>query len=119
MSNERVIEFLLTPLMNNYVYYATQDQQAELAPQLIDSLNICLTILPVPSSKELKITRIGKLVNKMAKSQDVSEVRSLALQVVNKWKKELQRLKQEEEGGDHIRSKKEERSPSAAATKLD
>jgi hypothetical protein len=68
MSNERVIEFLLTPLMNNYVYYSNKEQQAEIKPQLIDSLNICLTILPVPSSNELKDTRIGKLVNKIAKS---------------------------------------------------
>jgi septin family protein len=67
MSNERVIEFLLTPLMNNYVYYSTEEQKAEIRPQLIDSLHICLTILPVPSSKELKNTRIGKLVNKIAK----------------------------------------------------
>jgi hypothetical protein len=68
MNNERIIEFLLTPLMNNYVYYASNTQQAELEPHLIDSLNICLTILPVPSSKELKLTRIGKMVNKIAKS---------------------------------------------------
>jgi hypothetical protein len=89
MSNERVIEFLLTPLMNNYVYYANEAQQAEIKPHLIDSLHICLTILPVPSSKELKNTRIGKLVNKIAKSEDKSEVHTLALEVVNKWKKEL------------------------------
>jgi hypothetical protein len=67
MSNERVIEFLLTPLMNNYVYFSNEEQKAEIRPQLIDSLHICLTILPVPSSKELKNTRIGKLVNKIAK----------------------------------------------------
>jgi hypothetical protein len=43
----------------------------------------------VPSSKELKDTRIGKLVNKIAKSKEKSEVHTLALEVVNKWKKEL------------------------------
>jgi hypothetical protein len=75
--------------MSNYVYYSNKEQQAEIKPQIIDSLNICLTILPVPSSKELKDTRIGKLVNKIAKSKEKSEVHTLALEVVNKWKKEL------------------------------
>jgi len=47
--------------------------------------------------KDLKVTRIGKLVNKIAKSHNSGEVRTRALEVVNKWKKELSRLKEEED----------------------
>ena len=63
---------------------------------MIDCLHICLSVLPVPSSKELKDTKVGKLVNKIAKLEKQKEVTERALDVVQKWKKELSRCKQEE-----------------------
>lgn len=47
--------------------------------------------------KDLKITRIGKLVNKLAKMTSGGDLRVRALEVVAKWKKELSRLKEEED----------------------
>lgn len=47
--------------------------------------------------KDLKITRIGKLVNKLAKMTSGGDLRARALEVIAKWKKELSRLKEEED----------------------
>lgn len=65
---------------------------------------MCLTILPVPTQKDLKSTKVGKLVNKIAKnsrsnsaqSQTAQIIISKAYEVVNKWKKELNRMKTSE-----------------------
>ncbi len=63
--------------------------------------------------KDLKITRIGKLVNKLAKMTSGGDLRARALEVVAKWKKELSRLKEEEDEQAKHEShhKRGERSP--------
>jgi hypothetical protein len=70
--------------------------------------------------KDLKITRIGKLVNKLAKMTSGGDLRARALEVVAKWKKELSRLKEEEDlqARQDSHHKRGDRSPTKEGSQL-
>lgn len=58
-------------------------------------LHFCLK-MPTPSQKELKSTKIGKIINKLAKALHVDEqMKGLAMEIVNKWKKDLSSAKKQ------------------------
>jgi len=67
----------------------------------------------VPNQKDLKVTKIGKLVNKVSKSSaDTDKQRLIVRQaesVVKKWKSELNRLKQSEIEAERLKSAAEKR----------
>jgi hypothetical protein len=68
---ERVIECLIVPLLSRF-NNPIVDKKSLFDDSIFDCLSICLNILPVPSSRILKHTKIGKLVNKIAKCSDSS-----------------------------------------------
>ena len=46
--------------------------------------------MPSPSSKDLKATKIGKVINKIAKYAVGNEgIKNQALDIISKWKKDL------------------------------
>jgi hypothetical protein len=97
--NERFLECLIVPLLSRF-NNPIADKKSLFDDSIYDCLILCLDVLPVPSSRILKHTKIGKLVNKISKCSDPSrrgDLVPLAGQVVNKWKKELSRIKNEDE----------------------
>lgn len=121
MAAERVSEFLIAPLLSNFIYYSTKRQALE--GTVADVLSLCLHVLPVPNQKDLKVTKIGKLVNKVAKGEAASErqrqIVRQAEELVKKWKSELNRLKQSEIEAERQKSAAEKRYSEARVKRAD
>ncbi|TNV82917.1 hypothetical protein FGO68_gene12772 [Halteria grandinella] len=102
LQQELFLEWGIVPILSFRVYNSNSPSSPTQSQAIESVLLICRDHLPVPSSRELKKTRVGKLVNKLAKNERESQrVRDIAGQVVEKWKKELARGKQEGEQKNH------------------
>lgn len=88
MQQERFLEWSIVPLLNYFVYNNNTINDT----CILNILHVCNAYLPSPSSKDLKTTKVGKLVNKLAKYNE-GKVKDKASEVVDKWKKGITHMK--------------------------